>query len=85
MRAVAELLGATHPETVRTRVWQAEIDVGAFRGVTSAESAEPKRLWRENAELERANAILKSASARSSVPFGQLGGHGVGDLRDRFP
>ena len=32
-------------------------------GVTTEESAEIKRLKRENAELRRANAILKAASA----------------------
>lgn len=63
MRAVAELLGVTHPETVRTWVRQAEVDEGARSGVTSDESAELKRLRRKNAELERANAILKAASA----------------------
>ena len=41
---------------------QAEIDAGSRPGVTE-ESAEIKRLKRENAELKRANAILKTASA----------------------
>ena len=36
---------------------------GARPGVTTEESAELKRLKRENAELRRANAILKAASA----------------------
>jgi transposase len=44
-------------------VRQAEVDQGARPGVTSEESAELKRLKRENAELRRANAILKAASA----------------------
>jgi transposase len=43
-------------------VRQAEIDQGARPGTTSEESAELKRLKRENAELKRANAILKAAS-----------------------
>lgn len=63
MRKVAELLGVGTPETVRQWCRQAEIDAGQRPGVTSEESAELKRLKRENAELKRANAILKSASA----------------------
>jgi transposase len=63
MRAVAELLGVGHPETVRTWIRQGEIDDGARPGVSSDESAELKRLRRENAELKRANGILKAASA----------------------
>ncbi len=42
---------------------RAEIDGCARPGVTTEESAELKRLRRENAELKRANAILKAASA----------------------
>ncbi|MGY1868206.1 MULTISPECIES: IS3 family transposase [Nocardia] len=62
MRAVAELLGVGHPETVRGWVRQGEVDRGARPGVTTEESDELKRLRREIAELKRANAILKSAS-----------------------
>ncbi len=60
--AVAELLGVGTAETVRKWVRQGQVDVGARVGVTTEESAELKRLRRENAELKRANAILKSAS-----------------------
>ena len=60
---VAGLLGVGTPETVRKWVRQAEIDDGARPGVTTEDSAEVKRLKRENAELKRANAILKAASA----------------------
>lgn len=60
---VAELLGVGTPETVRKWVRQAEVDGGTRSGTTSEESAELKRLRRENAELRRANAILKTASA----------------------
>ena len=63
MVKVAELLGIGSPESVRKWVRQAEIDAGARPGMTSEESAEVKRLKRENAELRRANAILKAASA----------------------
>ncbi len=63
MSRVAELLGVGTPETVRKWVRQAEVDAGARPGVTTEDSAEVKRLKRENAELKRANAILKAASA----------------------
>jgi transposase len=60
--SVAEKLGPT-PETVRKWVRRAEIDGGVRPGVTSEDAAEIKRLKRENAELRRANEILKAASA----------------------
>ena len=63
MGKVAELLGVGTPETVRKWCRQAEVDAGQRPGMTTEESAELKRLRRENAELKRANAILKSASA----------------------
>src|SRR5271156_852201 len=63
MRAVSELLGVGTTETVRKWVRQAEINDGSRPGVSTEESAELKRLKRENAELKRANAILKTASA----------------------
>jgi transposase len=63
MGQVARLLGVGTPETVRKWCRQAEVDAGARPGVTSEDSAELKRLKRENAELKRANAILKAASA----------------------
>jgi transposase len=59
---VAVKLGASS-ETVRKWVRQAEIDTGQRPGTTSEESGELKRLRRENAELRRANEILKAASA----------------------
>ena len=63
MGQVAKLLGVGTPETVRKWVRQAQIDDGTRPGATTDESAELKRLRRENAELKRANAILKAASA----------------------
>lgn len=63
MQRVAELLGVTSTETVRQWVRRAEVDAGERAGTTSEESAELKRLRRENAELKRANSILKAASA----------------------
>lgn len=56
------LLGITTAETVRKWVRQDEVDHGQRAGVTSEESAEVKRLKRENAELRRANSILKAAA-----------------------
>lgn len=61
--AVAQKLGVGTAETVRKWVRQAEINGGSRVGTTSEESAELKRLRRENSELKRANDILKAASA----------------------
>jgi transposase len=60
--AVAQKLGIGTAETVRKWVRQAEVDGGERPGATTEESAELKRLRRENAEPKRANAILKAAS-----------------------
>lgn len=62
MSAVAGLLGVGTPETVRKWCRQAEAMPASGPGVTSEESAELKRLKRANAELKRANTILKSPS-----------------------
>jgi len=48
---------------VRRWVAQAEIDVGMRAGRTTDQAARIAELERENRELRRANAILKSASA----------------------
>ena len=61
--AVASRLGIGSAETLRKWVRQAEVDAGTRPGVTTEESAEMRRLKRENAELRRANEILKAASA----------------------
>ena len=61
--AVAEKLGIGTAETLRKWVRQAEVDAGTRPGLTSEEHAEIRRLKRENAELRRANEILKAASA----------------------
>ena len=53
-------------ESVRRWVAQAEIDAGTRVGVSTAESAELKRLRQENRELRRANEILQ----RAAVFFG---------------
>lgn len=62
MTKVAELLWVGTPETIQKWCRQAEVDAGKGAGMTTEESAELKRLKRENAELKRANAILESAS-----------------------
>jgi len=63
MGAVASMLGIGTPETVRNWVRRAEVDGWARPGITSEESAELKRLKRENVALRRANEILKAASS----------------------
>ena len=62
IESVAAKIGAS-AETVRKWVRRAEVDVGSRPGVSSEEHAEVKRLRRENAELRRANEILKAAAA----------------------
>ena len=62
LRRVGEQLGI-NPETLRNWVVQAEIDQGSRPGVSSEEARRIAELERENRELRRANAILKSASA----------------------
>jgi transposase len=59
---VARDLGI-HKEALRHWVRQAEADTGRRRDLlTTGEREELKRLRKENAELKRANAILKDAS-----------------------
>jgi transposase len=60
--SIAEKFGVTG-ETLRLWVRRAQVDQGQRPGTTSDESAELKRLRRENAELKRANEILKSAAS----------------------
>jgi transposase len=62
IRHVGSKLGVG-PETLRKWRRRAEVDAGTRPGTTSDELAEIKRLKRENAELRRANEILKAASA----------------------
>jgi transposase len=61
--SIAHKLGIGSVETLRKWVRRAEIDAGRRPGVTTEESEQIKALKRENAELRRANEILKSASA----------------------
>ena len=63
MKAVARKLGIGTTETLRKWVRQDQIGGGTRPGTTTEESAELKRLKRENAELRRANEILKAAAS----------------------
>lgn len=63
MTAVARMLGIGSPETIRTWIRRQQVDAGERPGVTTGAAEEIKRLKRENAELRRANEILKAASA----------------------
>ena len=61
--AVASRLGIGLAETLRKWVRRAEVHAGDRPGVTTEERAEIKAMKKENAELRRANAILKAASS----------------------
>ena len=63
-RRIGEELGINR-DTLRGWVKRAQIDSGKRPGTTTADGARIRQLERENAELRRANAILRSASAFS--------------------
>ena len=65
-RRIGEQLGI-NPETLRGWVSQAESDAGSRAGTSTDTAARSAELERENRELRRANAILKSASAFSAA------------------
>ncbi len=52
-----------NPQTLRGWVTQAEVDAGARPGTTTNDAEKLAQLERDNRELRRANAILRSASA----------------------
>ena len=62
VRRIGEQLGI-NPETLRGWVNQAEIDAGGRLGTTTGDAQRLVELERENRELRRSNAILRSASA----------------------
>jgi len=62
LKRVGEQLGV-HPETLRNWVQQAEVDAGQRPGTTASDAQRLVELERENRELRRSNAILRSASA----------------------
>src|SRR3954467_10143457 len=77
MNEVARLLGIGTAETVRKWVRQVEVDAGQRPGAATGGAAELKRLRRENAELKRANGILKAASTFfASMPSSEVPGRG---------
>ena len=61
VRHVAGLLGMS-PEMLRLWQLRYEVDAGVKPGVRTDAAAQIKRLQKENAELRRANEILKAAS-----------------------
>ena len=63
IKSIAAKLGIGTAQTLRNWVRQAEVDAGARPGATTEESAAIKALKRENAELKRANEILKAAAS----------------------
>jgi transposase len=59
--SVAQKVGVSG-ESLRRWVRQAEVDVGARAGMSSADAEALRELRRENRELRRANEILKAAA-----------------------
>ena len=62
IESISAKLSINH-ETLRQWVRRAETDAGRRPGLTSDERARLRELEEENAELRRANEILKAASA----------------------
>jgi len=62
LQRVSEQLGI-NPETLHGWVSQAEVDAGDRPGTTTGDARRLVELERENRELRRSNAILRSASA----------------------
>ena len=61
-KRVGELLDVK-PDTLRGWIERLEVDAGERPGVPTSVEVRIKELERENAELRRANEILKTASA----------------------
>jgi transposase len=68
-RRIGEELGI-NTDTLRGWVKQAQIDSGKRRGMSGSEASRIRQLERENAELRRANAILRTASAFFAAELG---------------
>jgi transposase len=58
------------PDTLRGWAKQAQIDRGVRSGTSTADAARIRVLERENAELRRVNAILRTASAFFAAELG---------------
>ena len=68
---VAEQLGI-NKETLRGWVNQAKVDAGDKPGTTTSDAERLAHLEKENRELRRANAILRSASAFFATELDRL-------------
>ncbi|OIJ91597.1 transposase [Streptomyces monashensis] len=72
LQVVADKLGIGSRETLRNWVQQHEIDAGTRPGTTTEESSRIKALKKENAELKRANEILKAAASSFAAELDRL-------------
>jgi len=68
-RRIGEELGI-NKDTLRGWVKRVQIDSGKRPRTTTADAARIRQLERENAELRRANAILRTASAFFAAELG---------------
>jgi transposase len=67
--AVAQKLGIGTPETLRKWVRQVQVDAGARPGVSTEESAELKRLRKENAELRHGSWRNIATNVKDGTKF----------------
>ena len=58
------------PDTLRGWAKQAQVDRGLRPGTSSADAARIRTLEKENAEMRRVNAILRTASAFFAAELG---------------
>jgi len=63
IKSISTKLGIRSPESLRKWLRQAEVDGGIRPRKTTEDLAEIRELKKENAEVRRANEVLKSASA----------------------